>query len=284
MRPDARCGSTSRSNAARQGLALECPRAQRRALHGRALGHHLTRREVDMRAADVRPDDHDAAVLGEGVEVAGEVRRPTSSSSTSAPRPPVASRTSSTKPSSRSASAPSDSTWPWPLSLRTTPRHARAADDADLTGRAADAARGAVDEQRLARDEAALAADRVVGRHEPLGDAATPARRASREPARGGARARARGREPAAADQAEHAVAGREPEDSRAGTRRPFRRPRGPGTSGGQPGGGGIAALALLHVGGIQPRVADAISTSPLPGSGSGRSSMRMTSLPPAPV
>ena len=90
-------------------------------------------------------------------------------------------------------------------------------------------------------------------------------------------------REPAAADEPEHAVARREPEHPGAArddgsadlearnVLRPARRGR-------------IAALALLHVGGIESRVATAISTSPVPGSGSGRSSIRMTSFPPAPV
>ena len=61
--------------AQRQRLALEGAGAQRRALHGRTLRHHQARREVDARPADVRSDDHDAAVLGERVEVAGEVHR-----------------------------------------------------------------------------------------------------------------------------------------------------------------------------------------------------------------
>ena len=118
----------------------------------------------------LRADDHDAAVLCEGVEVVGEVHGADELEQHVGPDAAgrLGHRGDEALVGERLGAERLDG-GPGPSAPHHT-EHARAADEADLAGRAADPARRAVDEQRLARDETGLAADRVVGRHEPLGD------------------------------------------------------------------------------------------------------------------
>ena len=206
--------------------------------------------------ADARPDDHDAAILREGVEVVGEVHgtdeleQHVGSDATGrlgdgGDEVLVGERLGAERLDGRPGTVAPDHA-----------EHARAADEADLTGGAADPAGRAVDEQCLARDETGLASDRVVGSHEALGDRCDRLlveRVGSRREVALGCEHAAR--ETAAADESEHAVSRCEPEDP--GAARDDRpadlEPRNVGRPARR---GGIAPLALLHVGGIEPRVA----------------------------
>ncbi len=285
-RPLARCGSDlalERAHCLR--LLLERAGAQHGAAHARAARHQLAQHERDL-GAGAQADDHDASLHRDRAQVVGEVRSPDELEDDVRPAP-VRGRQHAVgealvaRPARRPARA----------RARRRPRcapcraRARRSATADLNGGAAHAARGAVHEQRLARAQRGLAADRVVRGDERLrAPRPRPARRARPAPRRRSAGARARGR------RAHRRPRGRRrdrPASSPAPARRrprPCPRPRAPGCPAGCPEAPGYEPSRCDRSAGLSPACVTRTSSSSLPGTGSGRSSRRITSLPPAPA
>ena len=147
----------------------------------------------------------------------------------------------------------------------------------------ADAPGRAVHQQRLPHPQPALRNDRVMRGDEHLGH-----RRRRRLVQRSGTATTQRSctrhaiRHPAAADDPEHAVA---LASSRTGATHPTRVPPPPARDiGGRTGRSRRVPRPLQEVGRVDPTCATATSTSPPRATGSGRSSTRITSAPPAPV
>ena len=237
IRPEARCGTTAAREGLHRGcLLLQRPGAQRGSDQPRALEHDPAQRQVRL-VATAGADDHDAALARERIEVALEVRgadqleNDGGAAELAGPVDELVER-------DRLGAEPGD---PAAQAGRADGReHAGARDRTDLHRGRADAAVGAVDDEHVAEREITLRADRIVRGDECLGHG----RRLALAEARGDRSDVAlvdedTVGEPAAADDAEHPVAGLEASAPSARRRSTDPATSSPGTSGGEPGGAG---------------------------------------------